>query len=530
MVNWLKFLESGYENNFVSPHSVEVCTQILHDHSRKGYFEYNTDDFLGRHRKPYFFFVDVNQVAPDIYDFRVERDFRWGKSKSYALTIDGHLDRLPNGTHVIYRVNPMKQAIIALLIGGWLFFMWLGGFTQGLKTPITAPLEVLLFGIQPIIWMSIFWWVHMRPIRQFLEAPQRWLNGEQRTMTDEMFYAMRQPLKSRFDFYTPDSISLCIKKLKQGSLAKHYQDSRLGMMAGTGINGDIFITFKEKTPDYYYFFAERDMWLSHHSPYDSTACVIGILEIEEDMTHVHGYSYLPDGWAYIGGYGIISLVALGIALWQYMPAMLIVMGVGLVGYTMMMTRMNRFHAYPAMTILGIKPNKHQSRLLRGAYKFDFHSPYPLIECVNMLLDYTPTQEYRTQWGIGKHVTLENGFLVTINQSDGGDYTFSIQPKSAPTLMKTEVIGTLQPEGYGTRVNGYVQKRVVWQAIAIMLGIGLIYSLVTTMYALIIILFGILLYIGITENVHNIGGYPYHILSGKNNRKAKDDDRNIPKNG
>ncbi|MDX2075565.1 MAG: hypothetical protein SFZ02_03985 [bacterium] len=527
MVNWLKFLESGYDCNFVSPYSVEICKQILYVHSRKGYFQYNTKDFLSRHRKPYFLFVDVNQVAPDSYDFRIEKDFRWGKKKSYPLTIIGHLDRLPNGTHVIYRVNADDRGIITLLINGLLFFMWLVVFTQSLKSSITAPLQVLLFGIQPIIWMSILWWVRMRPIRQFLEAPQRWLNGEERSMTDEALYATRQPLKSRFDFYTPDSISVCIEKLKQGSLTNHYQDSALGMVAGTGINGDIFMTFQEETPNRHYFFAERNMWLSYHSPYDSPARVIGILEIEDDMTHVHGYSYFPSGWAYIGGYGMISVVTLGIALWLYIPALLIAMGIGLVGYTMIMTRMNRFHAYPAMTILDIHPSKHKLRLLRTSYEFDFHSPYPIEDCVNMLLNYTPIpSEYPTPWGIGKGGITEDGLQVVLYEQDVNQYQLLIQSsKNNFGNTAIQIIGTLQTEGYGVRVRGKVNskssKSLLWLTL-IMVGISVVSILGLPGSNLPFVLMALLVptYITSIRQIRKVGSYPQQVLGAKSSRKRK----------
>lgn len=518
---WLQLWELGqYTLEFVSPHSLETCAKILRDQSRRGYFEYGGRDFLHPDLKNRGVFVDVNTEQADKHTFRIEKEF--GDSLRHRAFLDaaGTLTRLEDGTRVEATIR--RGGAWGILVMG-VCFLWLMIFCKSITPPITAPIWILLLvWLQPVIWGGWFWRMRLHPFIEFVESLEKWL-GEPSTPIRQAFTPIHHPFQAKFDFYTSDSITTCVEKLTQQSKTRHYQHTHLGIKHGISVNGELFISREtDEMGERQYLLIERNMWLAHSILYNSPVRVLGTLETEDDMTHVYGYSYLPRGWWYVNLFMIVwTILLISTIVWS--PIMLLLgVGIGVVMYTILKNRVHNMNRYPKIIQSSVR-TQNRFDWIRLRYTFDFHSPYPPVECVNMLLDYSPAKEYPSQWGVSKEVTLNNQYRVVVTQTDEA-VKFSIYSEDKYHLTRIEAVGTLQPEGYGTSVSGHCEVVHIspWMIIMTLIAttiLALLTNFASFPLVPLVIIFGGVWYVSM--GINRVGKYPQQLLGGKGGRKGKE---------
>lgn len=519
---WLHLWELGnYSLEFTSPHPLETCKKILRDQSQRGYFEYGGRDFLHPDLRNRGVFVDVNTEQADKHTFRIEKEFGDSLKQRAFLEATGTLTRLEDGTRV--EVTIRRGGAWGIIVMG-VCFIWLILLCGTFSPPMTSPIWLhILIWLQPVIWGGWFWRMRLHPFIQFVESLEKWL-GEPSTPIRQALKPVHHPFQAKFDFYTSDSIITCVEKLTPKPHTQHYQLTHLGMKHGISVNGELFISREtNETGERQYLLIERNMWLAHSSLYNSSVRVLGTLETEGDMTHVYGYSYLPRGWWYIGSFMVMWIVLLISAI-AWSPIMLLLgMGLTIIGYTILKNRIHNMNRYPEIIQ---SSHRAQNRFdgMSGLYTFDFHSPYPPVECVNMLLDYSPAKEYPSQWGVSKEVTLKNHYRVVVTQTDEA-VKFSIYSEDKYHLAHIEAIGILQSEGYGTSVSGHCEVVHVsaWMSMMIFVTITIL-ALLTNFagfpLSILVIILGWRWYI-LSMGIKRVGKYPQQLLGSKGGRKGKE---------
>ncbi len=525
MISWLRLWEDdgGYSFDFISPYPIEMCEQILNDHSRRSYLKNNPVMVLNDHKRLYFPFVDVHRLSPDIYEFRMEYQFNSGDKNKKIIETKGSLERLPNGTHITGIAKASNEAKISwwVWILGLLVTIAIVNFS--ILPPITEPAWLLLiYWIQPFFWGWVFWRSIIHPTTQFIKSPQNWLGSAPSSRETLISKHRNQPLKATFEIYAPLSMAVCVEQLKKGSVNQHYQYTQAGVLLGNAVNEELFISVEEESPERAYFLIERSMWLCQPNPYNTQVCLLGSMQAEEDMIHIQGYSYLPNGRIYIRLAIILVLVSL-LSL-SVSPYVLVIAPIAY-----MITRgvihrwLKTFQQYLEQAILRQVPAQNRVSRFGLRYDFDFYSPYPLADCVNMLLNYSVMSESQNADGIHKSARLSGGYLVTVTESPDGKCSFSVKSTGEDGTVYSEAIGKLEAAGYSTRVSGEItQDSLRYVFGAIFIGILLSGAAESAIGKWLFIPFTVISYVMFRVDVNSTRGYAERVLGSKGGRKDKKD--------
>ena len=518
MLDWRRFLQDGHQFDFYSPQSLQTCADILRDQSRRNYFRSTYFDWLVYRKKSNVLFVDVHPQSPHHYTFRVERDFGLGKSL-VPSAITGKLEQVGTTTHVVGKVSKRNGdwifwiiVIIIVDIGGLVTFIQ--SMLSGNWRFATTILSILPFGI------AMQWLIVIRPFWRFIHCVERWLGVEINRIHYEES-ALSNLFRRSFDFYTTDSPEKCVDVLSHPSYQGRYQYTTHGMIKGAPLDGGLFIATAEHRPDCTDFLIQYDE-ITYTYHYRVGAQMIGRIQSEGDMTRVRGYVYVPRDWEYIG---LLVLALLITACWVTISTTLIIaMVLGIMGYLVTQYIVNQIFYYPHEKILGRPP-----QIKRGT--LDFHSPYPIEDVVNMLLNYSEPQDYETPWGIGKGVRIDDELLVVL-VAEKDIYRLMVGFDGAKTRSVydyLQVHATLRQEGYGTRVVGGHNRRVgsetLWAGMIATLFVVFV-LMFTTNISFIPIVSAVIgigtigFHIHVKKNAQMLLNYPQHILSGKAIRKQK----------
>jgi hypothetical protein len=166
----------------------------------------------------------------------------------------------------------------------------------------------------------------------------------------------------------------------------------------------------------------------------------------------------------------------------------------------------------------------QSRLIKT--EFSFHSPYPIDECVNQLLNHSATQDYHTPWGIGKGAKVNNMVVIVYEHPDN-TYGFVVRTDGRVNRLvygKAQSVGALYAQEHGTRVKGDIYNRMEGRLrMGFILTLGLIALFVITtniiMLPIAIISLG-MFYMNMIHRQLQVGTYPQRILGEKSALKPK----------
>ena len=542
MKKWLQLWEDsgGYPFDFISPHSIDTCEQILNDHSRRSYLKNNPVILLNDHKRLYFPFVDVHHLSPAIYEFRMEYQFNRGDKNKKIIEIKGSLERLPDGTHVTGIAKASNEAKIS-------WWVWIFGLLATIVIvnisffpPITEPFWLLLiYWAQPFFWGWLFWRSVLHPTTQFILSPERWLGSAPSRLKTIISKHRKQPLKATFDVYAPLSMAVGIEQLKKGSVNRHYQHTQAGTVLGTAVKEELFITFEEESPEHGYFLLERSMWLCQPNPYNTSVCLLGSIQAEEDMIHIQGYSYLPNGRIYIRL--AMMLVLMSLLSLSVSPYALVVLPIAyVITRGIIHRRLKVFQQYPKQAILRQKSTQNRASWFSLRYDFDFYSPYPLADCVNMLLNYSIVGDYENAEGIHKSAYVQKNYLVTVTKSPEGKFLFSVQNTNGQGGERAESVGKLESVGYSTRVSGTSRVNAQWGWVVFSLSIIIFVIFILPMGGGLSVFFGFFLavllllgfigvvYVVLKAKVVSAGKYAERTLGSKGGRKGKKDVANADK--
>ena len=287
-----------------------------------------------------------------------------------------------------------------------------------------------------------------------------------------------------------------------------------------------------KIPPHTYFVIERDNLFSRNGTPIQT---IGLLQPEGNGTRITGFIHRPKNM--VNPPLVLLLLVLGI--FNLLMAIIALIIFTIVGQIVTSRIVTQNAIYPARKILGEKKGliHDNGKLWWFRYEFDFHSPYPIEDCHNMLLAYTEKKDERyTRWGRMAGQIINRWLFITIRQKEIHQMDFLIQ--SIKNEISPEIVcyGTLQTEGYGTRIIGYSHSSNGWSWLLIFtgitailpLGLVLCFTLVVTSSLGLFIIFGTLVFfmMGISAYLWQIsriqlaGGYAETILGTKSSRKRK----------
>lgn len=516
MRNWLPVWLRGYKTTFISPHASVVCQQILLDQSQRDYFE---KDAVGRfaRQKSRGTFVVVDEIGAGSYTFTMERTLPMTvNNKPLKMTLKGSLTPTDVGTEIAIqnRFNP-PHIFLGIVIVITIF--------AGI-----AMITYLRFLIPFILFWGLFVLYAEVRLRRFSALPQKWLSNAPQPHIKQALRPFPQPFQRKFNFFSPEPLPMCVARLTQNNYHEHFQMTPFGMLHGKTVQPRYFIAFQEESPSEIYFYMARDNVFNNDK---IPVQLIGRLRDEETGTRIEGYATNPYGWW-------MSLLVIPI----FIVPIVFLRGFGLfIGgvsgavYLSILTMFTDDLAnYPVREIIGrekfIRSNWQFWNWLRFRHRFDFHSPYPVEDCVNMLLSYSPTKDYQTQWGLGRGVKLDDDTLIKIFQHDENTYHIEITPRGRSSVMKPNIqaIGTLQTEGYGTRVIGNASNRMTYNVLPILVMIiafGLP-ALLWRVWLLIIIPFTLLVFgavwVDILRMTYLVSTYPQRLLESAGERKDKKD--------
>ncbi len=162
--------------------------------------------------------------------------------------------------------------------------------------------------------------------------------------------------------------------------------------------------------------------------------------------------------------------------------------------------------------------------MQVTHHFDFQSPYPIEDCVNMLLAYTPPRKYETRWGRGMGVKLDDKILVKVFMQDEHTYQIEITPRPRHSMIQASIqaTGTLQADDDGTHIMGSAINRVTAQMgmlVILILGLG-IGAIFWGMW-LVIIITGIvfaIVAVDMLQTMYLVSRYAQDLLEPKGARK------------
>lgn len=523
MRNWLPVWLKGYKTTFISPHAPGVCQQILLDQSQRDYFEkHGTEHSV--HQKKRGLFIVVDETDNGSYAFTIERTLPMPieiNNKPLRITLKGTLTPTDAGTEIALKTDNRKLIFPMLFIS----LIWVLMFgVIGLVLFTRAPLQAIL----PVLWSIFFIWITETTMRRFGALPRKWLTDAPQPRIKQALRPFPQPFQRKFNFFSPDPLPMCIARLTKTSYHDHFQMTPFGMLHGKTVQPRYFITFQEESPSEIYFYMARDtIFNTDKIPVQ----LIGRLRDEETGTRIEGYATNPYGWW-------MSLLVLPIFIIPTVFLRIIGLFIGGVSGAVYLGIVTMFTDdlanYPIREIIGgekfVRSNWQFWNWLRFRHHFDFHSPYPVEDCVNMLLSYSPTKDYQTQWGLGRGVKLDDDTLIKIFQQDENTYHIEITPRGRSSVMKPNIqaIGTLQTEGYGTRVIGSASNRMTYNVLPILVMIigFAMPALFWRGWLLIIVpftfvVFGVV-WVDILRTTYLVSTYPQRLLESAGERKDKKD--------
>lgn len=518
MINWRRFLQDGHQFDLYSPQSLQTCADILRDQSRRDYFQPTLFDWLIYRKKSEKLFVDVHPQSPHHYTFRVERTLGLGKAE-IPMSIMGELEQVGTTTHVVGKVSkPNGEWLLWMAVIVSVDILWIALFIHDVLSG-NRGFAIPMLSIFPI-GVAMQWLIVIRPFWNFISCIECWLGDELNRIHEEKT-ALLTVFRKSFDFYTTDSPEKCLDVLSHPQYQGRYQYTTQGMMKGSPLDNGLFITTTENHPNRTNFLIQYDE-ITYTYHYRVGAQIIGQIQQEDDMTRISGYIDIPRGWQYIGLF-ILTMLA---TTWfiPFSTSIIIAIVLGTIGFWFIQSTMNQLYYYPSEKILGKTPQFN-----RGV--FDFHSPYPIEDVVNMLLNYSEPQDYETPWGIGKGIHIDDELLVVLVE-EKDIYRLMVGfdgVKTRSVYAYLQVHATLRAEGYGTRVIGGLNRKVGGEAywaggIAIIVMISvLMFSanislipVVSTVIAMGTIGF----YINVKKNAQMLLDYPQDVLGQKANRKHK----------
>jgi hypothetical protein len=539
MINWLKTWFLGYNVAFQSPYPIEVCRQILLDQSRSDYFENNLAKWLVGFKKSNLLFADVYKKTDDVQQFTLEKDFAIGNRANLKVAIVGQLERTPHGTLVMTNTQIYMHTwiywtafiSITLAIGLGLIAYGIGNLSNSMFN-LTMHLPWIGIVLGFLIWQMGL----IRAIHQFTRFPENLLEDTPKSHPSEIMPPPKDIPNREFNFYSTESLAVCMRKLTESASKEHYQKTIIGMIRGVSTLEGLFIGFMEDSPTHTYFVIERDnLFGTNRTPIQT----IGLLQPEGDGTRITGFTQNPKN----NSDTLILLVLLGLIIIGIFNLLTMIITVITVRscFAIVTNKVIAQNAtYPARKILGEKKGliNNNGKLRWLKYKFDFHSPYPIEDCHNMLLAYTEKKdEHYTQWGLVAGNVINKWLFITIREHEVNHRDFLIQ-----SIDKNEIIppiigfGTLQTEGYGTRITGYSHSPNGWWWLfnftsltaIVPLGLVLCFTLqVTSSFELYIIfgtlvffMMGISAYLWQTSRIQLAGEYAQQVLGAKSARKRK----------
>jgi hypothetical protein len=513
-MNWATILLNRYETTFDSPYPMEQCREILADY-----------DLMSGIKKA-FRLVDVYSQADDAVGFVIKRNLSTNtKTKPRFLSLNGQLSGTltptETGTRITYRVrtNQVVWSIFSAIFCVIAFLI--------LTTPtiiITSVLGVQKIPSEGVIIVIFIGLVVLfdtfRHTRQFAQLPYALLGEMPAATPDDVRPRWLGGIHQPFHFYTNYTLPVCMKKLSQGTVEKHYRQTPLGVLMGSTSQDGYFTGYRKISNELTYF------WIGKNERYPTSAqnSIFGKIQVEESHVLVSGYSRGANS----GGY-ILFLCAVMVFLALIQPALIPILGViGVIQfYLAVMRPAKKLRDLPADKIL--RDAEIPAKLGWFQRQFDFHTPYPIDDCVNMLLDYsTELGDYETNDGRGKGAVVGD-LLVVIYEQDSKQYQFTILPKSAwsdPLGDYNRVIGSLEAQGHGTRVRGRLRNK--WGNIlyGLLLGIMLSCGLFMLISPVAIIAWAITaflvgwVYSALRMSTKRLSNYPQDVLGRKTPRKQK----------
>ncbi|MDX2075562.1 MAG: hypothetical protein SFZ02_03970 [bacterium] len=167
--------------------------------------------------------------------------------------------------------------------------------------------------------------------------------------------------------------------------------------------------------------------------------------------------------------------------------------------------------------------------MKFRYAFDFHSPYPIEDCVNMLLGYIPTKEYKTRWGLGMGVKLDDKTLIKLFKQDDMTYQVEITPRPRNSVIQRHIqaIGTLHAQDSGTHITGSAINHIQYSLLPIIaMMVGLAFgAIVLNLWFIIpfsLVVLG-LVWLDIIQTTYLVSTYPQRLLERAGERKYKKDE-------
>jgi len=492
----------GYEADFESPYSLEMCVQMIRDQSFGDYFERHPESILNP------MFVDINRVLDDEYTFTLKKRLFWGKSLSMDYT--GRLTHIGDKTHV--------NTILGFSAGMWLLQLaylaviaiFIIGATAYSLRPDTPPANHWL--MLPIL-LSLYWLMVVVPINQFIRIPHQWLSGIPETPPDQMTPSCWNVFKRKFNAYTPEDIQACRAKLDSDKDNWHYQYTPIGMLHGKTVNQTSFIAFMPESDEKTYFWMKPDNRAMRGGlSYE----LFGTLVTEDAGTRISGFCRAKHGEHIL----IYLMLFVAVLAWFYAPLALVIGTLTvLLVIAIIMGTVGQYSWYPIQKIIG------EEAIPRGKLgwislrrEFNFVSPYPIEDCANMFMEYSePTDILTTPSGDTIGNVVDEGLFIAVYPTENNQAHFWIKSQGNRFLAPVEAIGSMQTEGYGTRIIGYSHSPLGWIWILGAIGVGILLFFLLWLAP---IVFGALMYGVMINRVDGVGSYPQRTLGLRAQRKRK----------
>ena len=453
-------------------------------------------------------FVDVNHVSDDDYTFILKKRLFWGKS--YYADFTGRLTRMGDKTHVSATLGFSGGMRLFQLVYMMVVVLFIIGATAYSLSPNRPPANHWL--MLPIL-LSIQWLTVITPINQFMRVPLNWLSGIPETPPDQMTPSLWNVFKRELNAYTPDDIQTCLAKLDSKGDNLHYQHTPIGMLHGKTVNQTAFIAFVPESDEKIYFWMKPDnRALRGGLAYE----LFGTLVTEDDGTRISGFCRAKHG-EQILAYLVIFMLAL---LWFYAPLALVIGSITvMLVVAIIMGTVGQYSWYPIRQIIGEKAiPRGKLGWISLRREFNFASPYPIEDCANMFMEYaTPTDILSTPSGETIGNVVDEGLFIAVYPAEDKQSHFWITSQRNRFLAPVEAIGSMQTEGYGTRIIGYSHSPLGWIWVLSAVGIGVMLFFVFWVAP---IVFGAVMYAVMINRVDGVGSYPQRTLGLKAQRKRK----------
>lgn len=488
----------GYTAEFEAPYSIETCAEMLRDQSFADTF--HTQNPL---------LVDVNRVSDDEYTFIIKKPLLRGSG--FWMNFTGQLTRTGDKTRVSAQ-SGFSDAVWLFQVTYILFMVIfiIGASAYSLR-PDNPPANHWL--ILPIL-LGVYGLTVILPISQFCQLPHQWLSGIPEISPDKMTPSPLNLFKREFNAYSQDDIQTCQAKLDSTRKNAFYQYTPIGMLKGKTVNQTSFIAFVPDSEDKTYFWIEPDnRAMRGILSYE----LFGALVTEDNGTRISGFCRAKHGELVLA---YLSLFVLAMVL-IYPPFAFIIGTIAvLLVVAIIMGTVGQYSWYPIREIIG------EAAIPRGRMgfislrrEFNFVSPYPIEDCVNMFMEYSaPTDIMTTPSGETTGNVVSEGLFIAVNPPENEQTHFWITSKRNLLTAQVEAIGSMQTEGYGTRIIGYSHSPAGWIWIMGAVGLG--------SFAIILFIFpapivaGVVMYAVMINKVDSVGSYPQRVLGLTAQRKRK----------